>query len=55
MHCLPAQIPWELPPDDEDLSQATFERLWTLVIDGTERQCLAARYELRERLEQEAH
>lgn len=35
---------------DIDVSDATVDQLWVLIIDGTEQQCLAAREELRDRM-----
>lgn len=35
---------------DIDVSGATVDELWVLILDGTNEQCLAARHELRERM-----
>lgn len=34
----------------EDFSGATVDQLWTLILTGSNRQCLLARHELRERM-----
>lgn len=34
----------------EDFSGATVDQLWTLILTGSDRQCLLARHELRERM-----
>lgn len=34
----------------EDMSGATVDQLWTLILTGSDRQCLLARHELRERM-----
>lgn len=34
----------------EDFSVATVDQLWTLILTGSDRQCLLARHELRERM-----
>lgn len=42
---------WGLHKREEiDVSDATVDQLWVLIIDGTEQQCLAAREELRDRM-----
>lgn len=35
---------------DLDVTDATVDELWVLIISGTDAQCLAARHELRERM-----
>ena len=35
---------------DIDVSDASVDELWVLILDGTNEQCLAARHELRERM-----
>lgn len=42
---------WGMHKREEiDVSGATVDQLWVLIIDGTEQQCLAAREELRDRM-----
>lgn len=41
---------WAHKPEQIDVTDATVDQLWTLVLTGTQHQCLAARDELRERM-----
>ncbi len=41
---------WAHKPEQIDVSDATVDPLWALIIDGTQHQCLAARDELRDRM-----
>ena len=41
---------WGCHKRDIDVSGATVDQLWVLILDGSNEQCLAARHELRERM-----
>lgn len=41
---------WAHKPEQIDVTDATIDQLWTLVLTGTQHQCLAARDELRDRM-----